>query len=120
MEAIDRLPINRQRATSDRELQVVDRLLRNGQVEQQAVGEFKESMIFTVLFVAVANPFVDGIIRSMCPSAENTILLWVIKAGLFFVLYYIILRSYIRGEKSEIKIPISKYRNYFLGVFRWR
>jgi len=93
MDPIANLPPPQEHASSD-ELEILDSLFKEKEVRREALSEFKESLGATALFLVLSLPFFDGLIKRAIPATETGILLMLAKGVIFFLLFYIISRSY--------------------------
>ncbi len=76
------------RMTNKTDLEMIDSLFKNKDQVNNLAKQFKDSFIGAVLFVILANPQVDKIIRSF--GCHNDMALWGVKFLIFVFLFFII------------------------------
>jgi len=82
---------------NEREVKIMNSIVKNRkQIGKEAYSEFKEALVTTILFVILLLPFITGPIQALIPATNNPIILIITKAIIFFIIYYIITKTYFR------------------------
>lgn len=98
------LPTDEEGNASPKEAQILNTLFKKKEeVGSEMYSEFKEVAVASLIFAILSLPFVGGLIQSVCPSAGNMFVLLIVKTIVFFILYYIVVRTYLRPEKKGKK-----------------
>tara|TARA_R110002074_G_scaffold254209_2_gene426277 strand:+ start:1316 stop:1639 length:324 start_codon:yes stop_codon:yes gene_type:complete len=89
---IQNLPSD-QISSTQPELKIVDYLFEKDGSQQKIGGlmtEFKSAVFVGALFVLLSIPHVDVLISHLIPIANNNVVLMILKAIFFMIIYYIV------------------------------
>ena len=85
---------------NQQEIEIVNSLFqKHGNDIETIVSELKDSIIAGLIFIVLSLPQVDQLIKSFFPSiSESPIILTVVKAIIFIILFYFI-KNYALSKK---------------------
>lgn len=76
------------RRTSKTDLEMIDSLFKNKEKVNNFAKQFKDAFIGAILFLVLASPYLDKMIKSC--GCHNDVAIWGIKFVLFLAIFFIL------------------------------